>query len=225
MLLLRPVLSRYCLSQSPSEAPFSSSSLQSRLVEQGALLCVSTAQAMIADLVQHQTNDGTIGLLPAWWYRVYYVYTAATVLIAARLRPEAFPVANLARSWAQAMAVLKAHESFRHSVRRCVAALHILSTKILQVAPEGRGESGGASRRHSGDAVNGLPHLGSELTTALSGLGGGQTDSQTQDMQFVDEFAPPAADLDGLDLAEFNFDIHDLSWLHDMHTAWELLNE
>src|SRR5688572_11224116 len=102
MLLLRPVLSRFCLAHSPSETAYPSNSLQARLLEQGAQLCVSTAQETIADVVQHQRHDGRIGLLPAWWYRVYYVYTAATVLIAARLRPEAFPVAGLARSWSQA---------------------------------------------------------------------------------------------------------------------------
>lgn len=156
------------------------------------------------------------------------MYTAATVLIAARLRPEAFPVANLARSWAQGMAVLKAHEGFRPSVRRCVAALHILSSKILQSAPEGPGAMGSTSRRHSDTAGHNTTHPILEALPAALGTDAGSQDMQQQQQhqaQFVNEFAPPAADLDGLDLADFNFDVNDLSWLHDMQTAWELLNE
>ena len=225
MLLLRPVLSRFCLSHSPTAIAHSDESRQARLVEQGALLCVSTAHATIAALVQHQTQDGSIGLLPAWWYRGYYVYTAHTVRIAARLRPEAFPVANLARSWAQGMTVLKAHEGFRPSVRRCVAALHILSSKILQSAPEGPGVSGSASRRHSDAAGHDPSHNFPDILPASLGVDVGSQAAQQHQAQFVNEFAPPAADLDGLDLADFNFDVNDLSWLHDMQTAWELLIE
>ncbi|RXG42334.1 hypothetical protein VDGE_09607 [Verticillium dahliae] len=195
ILLLRPVLSRFCLAPPTRAVTFGlTDSLQARVVEQGALFCVSTAQNMIAVLLEHQTSDNTIGLLPAWWYRVYYVYSAATVLIAAKLRPEIFPAVEIGRSWSQAMAVLKSHERF---------------------AP-GAAHSGLASRGRS--------------------LGEGETgvhpdfDASTQPIpdiqqQLVDEFAPPLADLGELDLAEFNFDVNDLSWLNDMHATWEFLNE
>jgi hypothetical protein len=44
-------------------------------------------------------------------------------------------------------------------------------------------------------------------------------------VEMFQDFAPPTADLGGLEPADFNFDVNDMSWLHDMHGAWELLNE
>ncbi|KAM0322186.1 hypothetical protein ACHAQA_009676 [Verticillium albo-atrum] len=216
ILLLRPVLSRFCLaSPSPAVTFGISDSLQARVVEQGALFCVSTAQNIIAVLLEHQTSDNTIGLLPAWWYRVYYVYSAATILIAAKLRPEIFPAAEIGRSWSQAMAVLKSHERFGQSAKRCVAALHILSSKMLQAAP-GAANSGLVSRRRSlGEGEEGAPPEFDASTQLMPDI----------QQQLVDEFAPPLADLGELDLAEFDFNVNDLSWLNDMHATWELLNE
>lgn len=216
ILLLRPVLSRFCLAPPTRAVTFGLiDSLQARVVEQGALFCVSTAQNMIAVLLEHQTSDNTIGLLPAWWYRVYYVYSAATVLIAAKLRPEIFPAVEIGRSWSQAMAVLKSHERFGQSARRCVAALHILSSKMLEAAP-GAAHSGLASRGRSlGEGETGVHPDFDASTRPIPDI----------QQQLVDEFAPPLADLGELDLAEFNFDVNDLSWLNDMHATWEFLNE
>ncbi|KAL6366158.1 hypothetical protein LRP88_00255 [Fusarium phalaenopsidis] len=112
ILLLRPLLSRFCLTQSPAENSLADDTLQIRVIQQGAMFCVATAQNIITTLLTHQTLDSTVGLLPAWWYRVYYVYSAATVLIAAKLRPDAFPAVEIGRSWGQAISVLKAHEKF-----------------------------------------------------------------------------------------------------------------
>ncbi|RSL90031.1 hypothetical protein CEP51_000891 [Fusarium floridanum] len=112
ILLLRPLLSRFCLTQSPAENSLADDTLQIRVIQQGAMFCVATAQNIITTLLTHQTLDSTVGLLPAWWYRVYYVYSAATVLIAAKLRPDIFPAVEIGRSWGQAISVLKAHEKF-----------------------------------------------------------------------------------------------------------------
>ncbi|KFA56239.1 hypothetical protein S40293_00027 [Stachybotrys chartarum IBT 40293] len=78
--------------------------------EEATDLCTN----LVAALLEYQTADGSIGLLPAWWYRVYYVYTAATVLIAAKLRPDVFA------------------GGCGQSARKCVAALFFLYSKILQ---------------------------------------------------------------------------------------------
>lgn len=218
ILLLRPLLSRFCLAQSPAENAKIDDTLQARFVEQGALFCVSTAQSIIAALLKHQTLNSTVGLLPAWWYRVYYVYSAATVLIAATLRPEVFLAADIGRSWGQAISVLKAHEKFGQSARRCVAALHILSSKILQAVPSGAITSAMANRK-------GPPGVNEEVQP--DGMYDASADPELPDLlqRLADEFAPPIADLNQHDLAEFNFDVNDLSWLTDMQVAWELLNE
>ena len=87
---------------------------------------------MISVLKKHQCDDGTVGTLPTWWYRVYYVYTAATILIAAKLRPDDFMVPDINQFLTDAMSILRAHEKFGQSARRCGAALGILSSKLLQ---------------------------------------------------------------------------------------------
>ncbi|KAF5009242.1 hypothetical protein FDECE_4535 [Fusarium decemcellulare] len=218
ILLLRPLLSRFCLTQSPVDNSLVDDTLQARVVQQGALFCVSTAQNIINTLLKHQTLDSTVGLLPAWWYRVYYVYSAATVLIAAKLRPDVFPAVDIGRSWGQAISVLKSHERFGQSARRCVAALHILSSKILQAVPSGHPGQDGSSKKTScrtsegsqAGAANDIP-----------------SDIELPDLvqQLADEFETPLPDLYHQDLADFNFDVNDMSWLNDMQGVWELLNE
>ena len=132
LLLLRPSLSRFCLEP---PAPFAHhDNLRRRVLHECTVLCVSTAQELISILDTHQQHDGTIGLLPAWWYRIYYAFSAATILVVAKLRPELFDAQAVLRSWEQALRVLGAHEKFGRSARRCVAVLEILSDKVFHVA-------------------------------------------------------------------------------------------
>ncbi|KAI9162789.1 Sorbicillinoid biosynthetic cluster transcription factor sor3 [Paramyrothecium foliicola] len=197
ILLLRPILARFCLN--PSEVSQLSDNVESRVIHQCAILCLATAQQLIAALLQYQGIDGTIGLLPAWWYRVYYVYTAATVLIAAKLRPDIFAKADLHRAWSQAMSVLKAHEGFGQSVRKCVTALHFLSSKI--------GHDGtGVGEAVAGDAENPSVSIDEDHVRP------------------VEDFPFSAFDLDQQQLDDVQFDITNLAWLNDMHSAWDLIN-
>src|ERR1700759_5149179 len=89
ILLFRPLLVRFCLSQprGPTVIP-QDHDLASRLIRNCAELCVSNAQKLIALVSVNYHRDGNIGLIPAWWYRCYYIYSAATILIAAKLQPE-----------------------------------------------------------------------------------------------------------------------------------------
>ncbi|KAF3059315.1 Acetamidase regulatory protein [Daldinia childiae] len=86
MLLLRPILARFCLSQSQKDRSCDKESLGDRMMEQCAHACVVSAQKMISIISEHESVGRSITLLPAWWYRVYYIYTAATILLAAELR-------------------------------------------------------------------------------------------------------------------------------------------
>lgn len=189
--------------------------LQARVVQQGAMFCVTTAQNMINTLVKHQTLDGTVGLLPAWWYRVYYIYSAATVLIAAKLRPDVFSAVEIGRSWGQAISVLKAHEQFGQSPRRCVAALHILSSKILQATPRGSPGRETTNTNRPGEGNN--PGLPQQLIPNM----------EVPDLvqQLAEEFQTPIPDFNPQELAAFNLDVNDMSWLNDVQGVWELLNE
>ncbi|KAH8881452.1 hypothetical protein GQ53DRAFT_511331 [Thozetella sp. PMI_491] len=200
LLLLRPITSRFCLDPGISAEDVRSSDLRSRVVQQVASLCIDTAQSVISILSQFQAHDGTVGLLPAWWYRIYYLYSAATILIVAQLRPDVFPAVEVKRSWDQAISILKTHEKFGQSVRRCVAALNILSSKVLQQGTHGNGtRASSAVRTGPNDAFFEDP-----LQVASQQFGG---------------FANfPELDLDGL-----SFDANDFSDLN-MH-AWELLNQ
>ncbi|SPO06315.1 related to C6 transcription factor [Cephalotrichum gorgonifer] len=130
LLLLRPVLSRFCLEPTgPNNPPPKADTLRGRVVRECASFCVVTAQDLISALAEHQPQDGAQNLLPAWWYRIYYVYTASIVLVVAKLRPDIFDVR---KSWDQAMAILHNHEKFGPPARRCIAVLNILSDKIMQ---------------------------------------------------------------------------------------------
>ncbi|KAJ6781282.1 hypothetical protein PWT90_05041 [Aphanocladium album] len=129
ILLLRPILSLVCLPNGTVESD--TERLANRLHKQCALECVATARATIKIFFDHQVSDGTVGLLPAWWYRLYYLFSASTVLIAAKLRPDVFPAEEINQSWEQAIHVFETLQHVSQSAQKCVTALRILSTKIL----------------------------------------------------------------------------------------------
>lgn len=174
-------------------------------MQQCAHFCVETAQSIIGLILEHQPSSGTVGLLPAWWYRVYYIFSAATVLIAARLRPDLFPCEDVLRAWNRAMDILQTLGQLAPSAKRCVVALQILSSKIIQNAP---------------DAATLTPCLGPApsasklLTLDEPSLEGVQATAEEQEL-------PPLPDLD---LSDVIFDVDDFSWLDDMN-AWGLVNE
>ncbi|KDN71492.1 putative fungal specific transcription factor [Colletotrichum sublineola] len=191
MLLLRPMLACFCLSQSP-EPSQTHDDLSSRVVQQCAMVCVEAAQSLISFIVQFQRHDGSLGLLPAWWYRVFYIYTAATVLVAARLRPAVFSSPDISRSWNQAMGLLHDHEKLGPSARRCAAALQILSTKVFQ-----------EQQPHSTTFPN------SEVNPAVPNIANDQ--QETFDMPFPYPTQDTAFDMDAM-----SFDVIDFSWLNSM---------
>ena len=103
---------------------------------QCSILCVQTAQAAIENIYsQLPLEPSQMSTLPAWWYIVFYIYTAATVLVAARLRP--FIAAEISQksidqSWANALEILRRYESCSTSAKRCVAVLEILFDRVPQ---------------------------------------------------------------------------------------------
>lgn len=129
ILLLRPILSLVCLPNATAESD--TERLANRLNKQCALECVATARATIKIFFDHQVSDGTVGLLPAWWYRLYYLFSASTVLIAAKLRPDVFPAEEIDQSWEQAIHVFETLQHVSQAAQKCVTALRILSNKIL----------------------------------------------------------------------------------------------
>lgn len=112
------------------------------------------------------------------------------------------------------MSVLKAHEKFGHSARRCVAALHMLSSKILQDNST-VSASRASSRAGAGRIETETEHIQPSAAAPEPNLL----------LQPVDEFPFAFEDFDQLQPADFDLDTNNLSWLNDMHAAWGMLNE
>jgi hypothetical protein len=97
---------------------------------------------MISMVDKCHRPDGTVGVM-AWWYRVFYLHVAGTVLIAATLRADLYTPA-VSQSWGRAMAGLRAHEHLSPFVRQCVATFETLSSRISPEAmhhqPAGDGD-------------------------------------------------------------------------------------
>ncbi|KAK6209866.1 fungal specific transcription factor [Colletotrichum tabaci] len=224
MLLLRPMLARFCLSH-PAD-PSSSSQpchedLSSRVTQQCAMACVEAAQSLISFIVRFQRHDGSLGLLPAWWYRVFYIYTAATVLIAARLRPAVFSALDISRSWNQAMGLLHDHEDLGPSPRRCAAALQILSSKMFQDQQQQQQQQqqqnhqqhhqhqNQSQQQHQSQSVASL--LATDANSSAVPNMAGDQQQETFDMPFPYLAQDAAFDLDAI-----SFDVNDFSWLNSM---------
>ncbi|OOQ82807.1 putative C6 transcription factor [Penicillium brasilianum] len=105
-----------------------------RVALQCSIICVKVAQESIELIYTHVPPDGTGGPLPAWWYNILYIYTAATVLIAGRLSPTILAEISepsITRSWNCALEILRKYQSHSTSARRCVAALEILYEQVV----------------------------------------------------------------------------------------------
>ncbi|CZR61789.1 related to C6 transcription factor [Phialocephala subalpina] len=118
----------------------SSESLSNDIYRRQAIVSRIRAAYDLTDIVHvHFIKDGRTGLLPAWWYTVFFIYTAATVLLAARLRPVVqsnVPEYSVLRSWSQVIEVLKPLTCFGLWAKRCVIALEILFSKVSLVVDD-----------------------------------------------------------------------------------------
>ncbi|EXL55811.1 hypothetical protein FOCG_03545 [Fusarium oxysporum f. sp. radicis-lycopersici 26381] len=95
-----------------------------------------TAHEAIDILHQNLDLETVTGPVPAWWFAVLFVYTAATVLLAKRLRPKSYDASlfepwPIPTGWNQAIELLKAYARVGESAERCVAALEILASRIM----------------------------------------------------------------------------------------------
>ncbi|KAB8260999.1 C6 transcription factor [Aspergillus pseudonomiae] len=141
MLLFRPILSRYCAARDitvPDSLVSPSDSFPQRIAWQCSAICVKVAQEVIELIYGNIPADGSSGPLPAWWYNILYVYTAATVLIAGYLCPTVLDEVTegaITRSWNCALEILRKYQSYSTSARRCVAALEILYERVVSERP------------------------------------------------------------------------------------------
>ncbi|CUM49437.1 uncharacterized protein AC631_05893 [Debaryomyces fabryi] len=94
-------------------------------------LCVDSAMELIDVIKRFKSTELT--LLPSSWYNVFYIYTAALILLAAKLQPDLED--NLDKtafelSWTNALKLLASYESQSKSATRCLKVLEVMDCKI-----------------------------------------------------------------------------------------------
>ncbi|EED13655.1 conserved hypothetical protein [Talaromyces stipitatus ATCC 10500] len=136
LLLLRPMLQCIITSELRNNGVSvpAGSLLSHRVSLQCAIVCVKVAQEAI-DIIH--VNEGTSSNetrdLSAWWYNAEFLYTSATVLIAASLSPSVvaeIPEDSIYGSFHKAIAVLRQYTTFDSSILRLTTALQILTSII-----------------------------------------------------------------------------------------------
>ncbi|KAH6867516.1 fungal-specific transcription factor domain-containing protein [Thelonectria olida] len=136
ILLLRPVLSRFCSGHDHMQGSFHES-LPWKIAPQLSAKCVQTALATI-DFFDSSIGDKAIekseDLLPAWWYSTFYIYSAATVLAAAQLHPTITAEVGAERIMDGCRAVMKLlmlFQRFGSHATRCATAISVLFDQVL----------------------------------------------------------------------------------------------
>ncbi|KAF1986363.1 hypothetical protein K402DRAFT_355696 [Aulographum hederae CBS 113979] len=227
ILTLRPILSAYVLSTmnddvlSPATVP-----LSSRIALQCSVACVQTAQEAISLVHSRFPSDtGHVGNLAEWWYNIMYIYTAATILVAARLNQSITSDVSedsIMDSWYLAIATLQRFECYGVTVKRLIAILEVLFHQIPQRYLHFRQQGSGmaidpSSPKQAATAtqVSGPPvQLSTETAPASQPFMMPETNSQFAAP--VSGIATPYFTFQDLDSTDFRFDPSDLSWLNSL---------
>lgn len=96
-------------------------------------LCVSTAIELI-DLI-NSYRSGDIIYLPAHWYNVYYIYTAVTVLLAAKLQHHLYDqldIDEINLSWKSGIDLLNSYKLHSDTASQCVKILTMVEPRVNQ---------------------------------------------------------------------------------------------
>lgn len=247
MLLFRPVLSRFCKVDDDDLGE----TLARKLALQCSVMCVQSALNVtrLCGPILEQRELGELDeIMPSWWYSIFYLYTAATVLVAARLNPtieaEVGPevVASASRAVSSA---LNRYESFVNHAKRCATAVSLLFDQIPRQQRQQRHPPQTQSTVHEGAPSNAASQRNADTqntrceswsnpvplgrSTHISDAGGEQAwmydrrvtvDGATPEYLTAD-LAPSEAILDASD---FTFDLGgDMSWLSSI--PFELYGE
>ncbi|KAL9553656.1 hypothetical protein MBANPS3_003189 [Mucor bainieri] len=102
--------------------------LQRSLFVQSSQKCVMIAQDLIKT-ISHNIK----AQLPAWWYSIFYLYTAATVLLMARLFPKIRDVIgeeSLLSSWNECLRCMDEYQHYSVSAKKCYSYLSELENHV-----------------------------------------------------------------------------------------------
>jgi hypothetical protein len=195
------------------QPPRTDHSLVEELSIRCSISCVRAAQGAIENIhAQLPSNPMLVGKLAAWWYNLLYVYTAAMVLVAAKLRPIALHEVSersILDSWRCAMEILHHYESYSTSAQRSIAVLKILWDETRKTSEPSR------ANRQAGDALQAddpsQPTHADEYGHGLLQQGAGPS----VDALGLPSMNDAAAFLD-FDHSNFVFDLNDMSWLESL---------
>lgn len=243
MLLFRPILSLFCTRHGNSTDTLGDT-MPERIARQCSLMCVELAQEIIAFFQSSLATtppqaQGFDSFLPAWWYSLLYIYTAATVLVAAQISPSLateISTEAVTASWEGAIWVLKRFEGFSKNTGNAAAALEILYDKVTlqyretqnqatqQLNTTARSDLDGRSSMPNPDI---FPSSKQQSRVAKSGI----TDSRSAIPVAgtpAKEPQPTLASDSFFDLDSFSLDANDMSWLtsvpFQLYSDWNAVN-
>lgn len=94
---------------------------------------------MIALLHDNHNPDQDIGIIP-WWYRIFYLHVAGTIILCSMLRTDLYTT-SVSQSWSKLLSILHGHEHLSPFIQQAVTNFHASSCKILDSQPS-LGEAG-----------------------------------------------------------------------------------
>lgn len=136
LLALRPVLAAFiAFDTSDRETdPLLQNFLSRRVIFQSSVVCVRVATEAINTVALRRGQDpGVIVNLAPWWYNVLFLYSAATILIAARLSDILLSEVSeslVFDSWRRAIEALEHYSVYGTSIKRLVSMLRVLSDTV-----------------------------------------------------------------------------------------------
>ncbi|KAL1303122.1 hypothetical protein AAFC00_006556 [Neodothiora populina] len=240
ILLFRPALARFAAVSDVSspDSLFNNATLARHLEFRCSIFCIESAKDAI-DTIHNRLPESPAmtGPLPAWWYNILYVYTAATILIAALLCPSIaseIPKDSIMRSWRSAMTILDQYRLFSSSASRSIAALELLFHRVPLHKTQGPTErhqtpaateygsssnvSDSATRNEeAAQSLQQRPDYRSYVGAAGSVVTEGARYSDYPQQPQQESMAEGSSMLDsGMDVDGFNmsFNMNDLSWLN-----------
>lgn len=134
IMLYRPALFPKASSSPSSQRKLlegKTSELYSSTQRSIALLCINLAMELINVISKYRAGD--IVYLPAHWYNIFYVYTASTILLAAKLQVtlhKDIDMAQFERTWNLGLEILRSYTQQSESACRCLKVLEMMGNKV-----------------------------------------------------------------------------------------------
>ena len=205
ILLFRHVLARLCRVMKPSVGNAGADrTLPQHLALSCSTICLQAACETISTFCDNTLFQLGFGHVPTYCNPIYYIYTAATVLQAARLNHAvAMSVGDesIQTSWNDAIEFLKAMPDVGTLVQRSVAALELLAYKVSHT-------------------LSTIDPPGKEPPTTTADVGGDESVEETpagEVVSAVEQLEAACAqtpEMRGDHLSDFGIDMRrDMSWL------------